>query len=365
MGYTLIAAEVSLFSGKARAYLRYKGLDFTEQHANRHVLQTIVKPKTGMTMIPVLLLEDETAVQDTTCIMDVLEARHPTPSVVPRDPVLGLASRLLELYGDEWLVLPAMHYRWHYKRNMPLVLREFGDIAAPKLPKPLRSAAGLTIAAYFGGNYGRALGIGKQNRAAIERSYEAFLDDFDRHLASHPFLLGARPCEGDFGFMGPLYAHLYRDPAPGKLMRSRAPNVASWVERMNDPKPGDVGWAPTVPGTLDPIFARMFREQWPVVEDTFAAVHRWVRDNPGAKRIKRFVGEHQYQIEGAQRSRWIQSFTQWMAQRPLDIYRSLEGDDKTRADVWLRRVGGYRAMQLEIRTRVERQADNRLAAVAP
>ncbi len=42
--------------------------------------------------------------------------------------VLGLASKLLELYGDEWLLRAAMHYRWHYKRNWPLVFSEFGQL---------------------------------------------------------------------------------------------------------------------------------------------------------------------------------------------------------------------------------------------
>ena len=219
-GYQLIAAEVSLYSGKARAYLRYKGVPFTELHASRQVINRIVKPKTGLAMIPVLLTPEGEAVQDTTAIIDHIEARHPSRSVYPTTPVLRLASLLLELYGDEWLLMPAMHYRWHYKReNMALVMREFGEIVAPRLPKLLHPLAGLPLALYFGGNYGRALGINASNRAAIERSYEAFLREFDAHLDAHPYLLGARPSVGDYGFMGPLYAHLYRDPAPGALMR--------------------------------------------------------------------------------------------------------------------------------------------------
>ena len=40
-----------------------------------------------------------------------------------------LVSRLLELYADEWLVIPAMHYRWSY--NDDWIVEEFGRIAAP------------------------------------------------------------------------------------------------------------------------------------------------------------------------------------------------------------------------------------------
>ena len=367
--YQLIAAEVSLYSGKARAYLRYKGVRFDELFASRHVIEGVVRPKTGLAMIPVLLTADGEAVQDTTAIIDFIEARHGERSVYPPTPILRLAALLLELYGDEWLLMPAMHYRWHYKRaNMRLVMADFGEIVAPRLPARLHRLAGLPLALYFGGNYGRALGINSRNRAAIERSYEAFLRDFDAHLGAHDYLLGARPSVGDFGFMGPLYAHLYRDPAPGALMRRIAPRVAGWVERMNAPVVDGEDARAFVAGdepppSLDPIFARMFREHWPVVADTVAAVDRWVRAHPDKPRIARFVGEHEVTIEGATTTRWIQSFTQWMAQRPLDAYAALDAADRARADRWLARVGGLEAMQLRVPTRVQRAADNRLVAV--
>lgn len=360
--YQLIAAEVSLYSGKARAFLRHKQVAFEEVFASRDVIMNVVRPKTGLAMIPVLLMPDGTAVQDTTAIIDAIEARHPQRSVYPESPVLRLASLLLELYGDEWLVMPAMHYRWHYRRkNLKFILSEFGEIVAPRLPKLLRPLAGVPVAAYFGGNYGRALGINRTNRAAIERSYEALLRDLDVHFNEHRYLLGDRPSVGDFGFMGPLYAHLYRDPAPGALMRRIAPNVAAWVERMNNPPDGlgvfDVN--DEVPVTLDPVFARLFAEHWPVVTDTVSAVDRWVREHPDKRRVSRFVGSHAFTVEGATTTRWIQSFTQWMAQRPLDAYGALDDADRARADQWLSRVGGKAALELQPRTRVER-VDNRL-----
>ncbi len=357
--HQLIAAEVSLYSGKARSYLRYKGVPFEEVQATRPVIQSVVRPKTGLAMVPVLLMPDGRAVQDTTAIIHAIESTHPQRSVVP-EGVLGVASLLLELYGDEWLVMPAMHYRWHYKRNWPLIFSEFGQLVAPSLPTMLAPLAGVPLAAYFGGNYGRALGISGRNRAAIEASYEAFLADFDAHLAEHPYLLGSRPCQGDFGFMGPLYAHLYRDPAPGALMKRIAPRVADWVERMNHPPNGELApFGDDVPASLDPIFRRLFSEHWPVVADTFEAVHDWVQAHPNARRIKRFVGSHTFLIEGVSHERWVQSFTQWMAQHALDAYAALSDDARASADGWLKRVGGYEAMQTVPKTRVRRE-NNRL-----
>ena len=41
-----------------------------------------------------------------------------------------------------------------------------------------------------------------------------------------------RPCIGDFSIHGSIYAHLLRDPIPGKVTQTKAPMVASWCERM-------------------------------------------------------------------------------------------------------------------------------------
>ena len=74
-----------------------------------------------------------------------------------------------------------------------------------------------------------------------------------------------------------------------------------------------------------------------------------------AKNIKRFVGSLSFCIEGVSHKRWLQSFTQWMAQHPLDAYAGLDEDARSRGDVWLRRVGGYEAMQTPVPTRVRRE----------
>ena len=54
---------------------------------------------------------------------------------------------------------------------------------------------------------------------------------FERHLGETgvPFLLGHRPSIGDFGLLAPIYAHLYRDPVPGFILRTRW--VYKWVYR--------------------------------------------------------------------------------------------------------------------------------------
>jgi glutathione S-transferase len=158
--------------------------------------------------------------------------QHGEPSVFPCGGVQRLASALLELYGDEWLLIPAMHYRWHHNREW--ALRAFGALNAPEASPEEQLELGTLRAAPFA-QAAVLLGAMPHMHAAIERSYEDLLAELNAHFAKHPYLLGARPSIGDFGLYGPLYAHQYRDPASGALMRRLAPHVVAWVERMQQP----------------------------------------------------------------------------------------------------------------------------------
>lgn len=349
--FILYGAEVSLYSGKTRAYLRYKGAPFEERLSTLKVYREIIVPNIGRRIIPVVCTPEGEYLQDTTAIIDALEARFPQAPVYPDTPAQRLVALLMEVYGDEWLVMPAMHYRWQYKRqNLRTILRAFGDTMRPDAPRWLKPIIGMVPALVFGGMYQNYFGIGKPMHAAVERSYEGFLDEFNAHLAVHPFLLGTRPSIGDFGLIGPLYAHLYRDPAPGKLMRERAPHVARWVQRMQHPLPCSGEFLPNdeIPPTLLPLLARMFREQAPVLQDTARAVAEWCATHPEVEHLPRVIGRHRFTLEGASNDRAIQPYAQWMFQRPLFFYQQLPDAERARIDALLRQVGGLDALNTRI-----------------
>lgn len=340
---TLYAAEVSLYSGKARAYLRYKRIPFVEVLPSRQIMKNVLVPRTGVAMVPVVITADDEAVGDTSAIIDFFEERTPARPVIPEGPVQRLVAHLIELFADEWLLLPAMHYRWAYPRHHGwFILKEFGQLFAPDKPRWIQPLMGLPVFLYFGLGHGKVLGIDRRTRSAIEETYLSFLDAFNDHLAVHPYVLGAHPTLADFGLMAPLYAHLYRDPYSGRLMKKRAPRVADWVERMNTPDEQSFG--PLVPNdgipeTLYPLLKHAFSEQWPVIRDTWRAVSEpnAVR---GDGRLPRFVGRHSFRVGDAQSTRAIQSYTAWMSQRSLSAYQSLLGPDKQRAEALLDAVGG-------------------------
>jgi len=351
--YLFYGAEVSLYSGKTRAYLRYKNIPYEERLSTLEVYRQIIVPNIGRRIIPVVCTPEGEYLQDTTAIIDALEPRFPQAPVYPDTPAQRLVALLLEVFGDEWLVMPAMHYRWQRKRqNLRFILGEFGGMLRPQAPNWLKPIIGMLPACVFGGIYQKHFGIGRPMHAAVERAYEGFLDEFNAHLAHYPFLLGSRPSIGDFGLVGPLYAHLYRDPGPGKLMRERAPNVARWVERMQQPEPlsGNFLANDEIPATLMPILARMFREQGPVLRDTVRAVAQWCAGRPDADQLPRVIGSHSFRLEGSSNIRTIQPYAQWMFQRPLQYFQQLPAAERERIDPWLRQVGGLEALDTRIDT---------------
>lgn len=354
--YRLYGTECSLYSGKARAYLRYKGIPYEEILSTRDVYREVILPRVGRPIIPVVVTPEDETLQDTTVIIDALEDRFPEPSVYPHTPAQRLAALLVEMYADEWLVMPAMHYRWHFwKDNLYFILGEFGATAKPEWPGLLQPLAGLPPAMAFGNLYRPYFGINRKTRKAVEKSYLGFLDEFEAHLKQYDYLLGGRPSMGDYGLIAPLYAHLYRDPYPGKLMRKRAPHVARWVERVENGDKGTGDFLPQddIPDTLLPILARIFREQAPVLLDTFRRVGEWAKEHPGVQKVPRTIGTHAYTLEGVTGKRMVQPFAQWMAQRPIFFYQSLKDTEtKTLAPI-LELPGARKFLEAEIRQPLE------------
>lgn len=358
--YILYGAQVSLYTGKVRAYLRFKGIPYEERVASLKVMKSVIQPATnGLRIMPVVVTPEGDLIQDTTLIIDALEKRFPATSVYPTTPKQKLTALLFELFGDEWLLMPAMHYRWAYKtQNLAFLLKEFGHTINPDLPAFIRWLPGTLPAALFGKIGQKVLGLNPAVSKEVETRYEQFLRAFDAHLAEIPFLLGTQPSMGDFGLMGPLYAHLYRDPYPGKMMRRVAPRVSAWVERMNAPKVAQGKFLPNdeVPQTLEPILQQLFRDQFPIIKDIVARTDQWCQAHPDKPRIPRFIGEHDFRLGAATGRRKVIPYSQWMLQRPLDFYRGLKDPDLASVDALLQRVDGHACMQLPITQRVQWQA---------
>jgi glutathione S-transferase len=279
----------------------------------------------------------------------------PEPAIAPGGPSQQLASLLLELHGDEWLPIVALHYRWNLEENTAFATAEFGRYGFPWLPGPLARRLAAPMAKKMAG-YLPLVGVHPETIPGVESFTKDLIAQLDNHFCRHSYLLGERPCLGDFALLGPLWAHLYRDPESRALFDG-ADSVVAWMQRLLEPSDewGSFLLEDEVPTTLDPIFKTLFGEQFIFVRDLVAAINSYCDEHPEATRVPRSLGDHDFVIGGHSGRRRLITFSQWMAQRPLERYQGFSAEQRSQADLWLTRVGGLEAMQLQVRHPFERR----------
>jgi glutathione S-transferase len=243
-------SEISYFTGKLEAYLRYKEIAYELSPMTPRHFSRIVPEKTGAVQMPAVELPDGRWMTDTTPMLAWLERQHPAPAVVPGDPLQAFASRLLEDHADEWLWRPALHYRWSFPEDRRLL----GDRIARELMRgiPLpHFAKRAFIQQRQLRTYVRGDGVGAETRAHVEAAYRRALALLEAVFGRRPFLLGERPTLADFGFMGPMFRHFACDPTPARIMRNEAPGVLAWVARTWNARASRLGGAALASGVPD------------------------------------------------------------------------------------------------------------------
>lgn len=354
--YKLYQSPISYYSGKVRAYLRHKGLPFEEIVASDKIASTTIKPATGgWRVIPIVERPDGSFIQDSSIILDELEAQHLERSISPEGIKQKFVSALFELYGDEWLVIPAMHYRWSFKKqNLSHILNAFGGTRKPHWPKPIRWVAGVLPAMLFGNVAGPILGVSKNNISALENWTEEVLSLLDTHFSEHDYLLGSRPCYGDFGLFGPIYAHLYLDPYPYETLISKRPHLKSWIERMNkvQKKDAEVGkWLANdeIPTTLLPILKWQLKDQLPVLEEISRSVEQWSEKHTAANKVPRFLGRQKFILNGITGKRMRIAYSQWMLERALQHHKDGNKEQQKDLEQWLQQEGLMQWLEVSIK----------------
>lgn len=229
--FRLYGAELSPYSVKVRSYLRYKGVDF-EWRARTNATQEEFQRYAKLPLIPVLVDADDNAQQDSTPIIEKLEAQIAEPSIVPADASLSFLSALIEDYADEWVNKAMFHYRWSYPDDQESAARRISDMIFDGAEKPdgiEEQVRTRMISRLY------HVGSSPETAPLIEASYTRLLGLLDKLLAKRPYLFGGRPSLADFGLAGQL-AQLSSDPTPGALLNAQAPNVVRWLKRMEEPK---------------------------------------------------------------------------------------------------------------------------------
>ena len=230
--FRLYGAELSPYSVKVRSYLRYKGLEF-EWRARTNATQEEFQRYAKLPLIPVLVDADENALQDSTPIIEKLEAQFAEPSIVPGEASVSFLSALIEDYADEWLNKAMFHYRWSYPEDQESAAKRISDMIFEGAEKPEgieeQVRARMISRLYH-------VGSSPETAPLIEGSFTRLLAILDRMLSARAYLFGGKPSLADFGLAGQL-AQLLSDPTPGALIKAQAPNVVRWIDRMENPQP--------------------------------------------------------------------------------------------------------------------------------
>jgi len=223
--------DVSYFSGKVEAYLRYKRIPHTRIETHHALLLGTVFRHTGVAQVPAIELPDGTWLRDSTSILRWFEAAQPQRAIGADDPALAFLMDLIEDYADEWLWRPAMWWRW-----MPVgsahnlgrrIAVEVGHSQFGPVWLKARGFAWRQRRTWLWND-----GMTHDNASVIRDIYTAQLAALEAILAGNPFLLGTRPSLVDFGYFASMFRHFFCDPDSGVIMRREAPRVTEWVARM-------------------------------------------------------------------------------------------------------------------------------------
>lgn len=256
--YRVFGAENSPFSVKVRSYFRYKGIPH-EWIVRSNSTMEEYKKYAKLPLIPLLVTPDDRALQDSTPIIEAVEAQHPEPSIHPSDPVSAFVSVLIEEFGDEWGNKWMLHYRWAREADQVASSTRLVAEMMPEMSDEQRKGMAAGIAERM---VGRVWFVGSNEKTAgqIEDTWSQGLELLEAHLSGRAYLFGARPSFADFGLWGQVY-NASLDPTPGDILRGMAPNVVDWVGRMLEPKAnGDFeAWDALAP-TLTPFLTAMCGE---------------------------------------------------------------------------------------------------------
>lgn len=221
-------SDISYFSGKLEAYLRYKEIPHTLVDCDSNTLFYLGQ-QTGTAKMPSIELENNQWLFDTTPTIQYLEQTNAHTSVLPDDPALRFLALLIEDYADEWLWRPAMWWRWMPKISRVTLGRR---IASSMIFKPLAIPLGL----YFGRRQLNEWlwhdGVDKSNSHLVRDMFFRELEFLEPLFEQQDYVLGNRPSVADFGFFGPMFRHFGNDPVSAEVMRRKAPNTYEYLAKL-------------------------------------------------------------------------------------------------------------------------------------
>ncbi|WP_420589794.1 glutathione S-transferase family protein [Bacterioplanoides sp.] len=273
--YLLYKSDISYFSGKIEAYLKYKGIPHQAQDIDYFNLNEIAHA-TGVKKVPAIKTHDNLWLYDSTPMMQWFETRYPQVPILPQDPALRFLTLLLEDYGDEWLWRPAMWWRWVPKASRLSVGWGLGNSLFNRfIARP--------VGWYFGFRQLHEWlwhdGVDKSNADTVRDMLFREFEFLEPLLEQQPYLMGSHPSAADFGFFASMFRHFGNDPVSAEVMRRQAPNTYEWTARLWNAKPHKLAsqqqWAEPAAEFWQPLFKRITEDYLPYLH---ANAQAWQQD---------------------------------------------------------------------------------------
>ncbi|MDA9625462.1 glutathione S-transferase family protein [Luminiphilus sp.] len=262
--YTLIGQELSMFTRKLEAQLRYQGIPYQWQYKCQENTAAI-DARAGTRFIPVLTTPDGWFISDTIALGPLLHGRFHEVPVIPRTAAQRGACFVLEDFFNHWLPRHALHSRWCYPDNVSVIGQKFGlnvllgksiDEAPSESEQTQIAGFGQIMRDAFGAAACEVQGAGPDKKKHIQDDLTRMLAILRAHFEQHDFLLGGRACLADFALVGPFKAHFLLDPEPRSWLGEHLVVMEDYVERVWSGALADTDWLANdaIPDTMEPLF---------------------------------------------------------------------------------------------------------------
>lgn len=249
--YRIFGGGISPYSVKVRSYFRYKGIPHEWIQRDTNTMAEY-KKYAKLPIVPLVVTPEDEGMQDSTPIIEKMEARVPEPSIHPDDGTLRFLSELIEEFGDEWGNKWVFHYRWARDADQRSATERIVAGGFPDASDEERQKLAEDIRERMSGR-GWVVGSNEKTVPLIEDSFEDSIQLIEQHLANRSYLFGERPSLADFGLAAQIY-QASTDPTAGAILSSGHDVICRWIDKMLDPKAeGEFETWSSLQPTLAPI----------------------------------------------------------------------------------------------------------------
>ena len=280
--YTLIGSELSFYSRKLEAQLRFQQIPWHWSFKTQ-ARSGELEARAGTHFVPLLMTPEKWLIHDTIALGPLLNDRFPERPVIPHTPLQRSCCFILEDAWNHWLGRSCAHTRWCYTDNVDwvgprmaanMVLDRSVDVPLSEQELEQLSGMGPAIQERFGKPACEKIGVGAEQGEAMRADFSRMMAALDTHFAHHNFLLGPRPCLADFVLAGASKAHYLFDPEPIKWLGDHRKMLSSFTDRFfNEDAAEDEDWLANdkVPDTLGVILDYLQVSYFPYAKANVAA----------------------------------------------------------------------------------------------